>query len=395
MNIFNSLGSNYNLQFALKALFSRNNNGYSLKLKSLLEKKYQGKAVLVYKGREAIELALQLLNLPPKTSVGINGFTCFAVYKAIVNAGYKPLYLDIKDRNLNFTSEKLEFNASVRVVIIQNTLGAPCDIDKIKNICQKNNIILIEDLAHSVGTVYKNGKEAGTLGDFTALSFSQDKMIDGVSGGALIIRNKDYQREKAIDFKKVSQKQQIIDRFYPIFTNIIRATYSAGLGKIIHEILKKTNLLSNPMGKHNNKNICVLPHWYCNLSFFCFRNLPANLSHRKEIAQIYAKIISPELLSPGIVSDIPFSTNLRFPVFVDNRSDLINFLKKNGIYVSDIWYDAPIAPKKYLSLTDYKSQCSEAEKISQQILNLPTHQNISKKQANEIAERINLWQTLQ
>lgn len=184
MSIFNSLGSNYDFNFVLKSLFSRG-DGH---LKSFLENKYKGQVTLVYKGRDAIELALS--NLPKRSFIGINGFTCFAVYEAIKKAGMEVSYLDIEKGELNFSAQTLKKATNLKAVIIQNTLGYPCDIEKIAQICQENKIILIEDLAHCVGTKYENGMEAGMMGDFVVLSFSQDKIADAVSGGALIKRNK-------------------------------------------------------------------------------------------------------------------------------------------------------------------------------------------------------------
>lgn len=393
MNVFNSLGSNYDFPFVLKSLFTKSVNADS-RLKSYLEKKYTGKVILLYKGREAIELALTFLKLPKDSSVGINGFTCFAVYKSIINAGFKAEYIDLEDWKLNFSynslREKIETNPKIKVLIIQNTLGYPCEIEKISKVCKEKKIVLIEDLAHSIGTVYKNGKEAGTLGDFVVLSFSQDKVIDGISGGALIIRNKKYQ-DFSLKFEKVERNQQITDRLYPFFTYLIRSLYPVGIGKVLHSILKKGSLLSNPMGNEKIEKLHSLPNWLSNLSLIQFQDLRNNLIHRKQIASIYAKNTNSKILSKTVVQNISNSTNLRFPVFVKNRLDLIRYLKAQGIYISDIWYDAPIAPKKYVNLTDYKNQCPHAEKISSQILNLPTHRNVSEIKAREISERINAW----
>ncbi len=395
MNLFNSLGSNYDLRFVIKALTSGNNYCYLSRLRSYLENKYEGKTVLVYKGRQALELTLRMLSLPSGSSIAINGFTCYTVYKAIVNAGHKPRYLDINRKSLNFSPDtlrsKLRKNPNIKAVIVQNTLGYPCDIEKIVKICKDHKIFLIEDLAHSVGTIYKNGKEGGTVGDFTVLSFSQDKILDGVSGGALIIRNKDYYKKKIPKLEKVASRQQLVDRFYPLLTYIIRTTYKVGFGKLIHATLKKINLLSNPMGNKNVDKISKLPNWYANLIYKCFQDLQDNLSHRKEVAFVYANKINPDILLKSVIKDIPYSTNLRFPIFVDNRTALIKYLRKDKVYVSDIWYDAPVAPKKYMNLTDYKDQCPCSEMVSNRILNLPTHQNVSKKQAEEISERINQW----
>jgi dTDP-4-amino-4,6-dideoxygalactose transaminase len=435
MSIFNSLGSNYNLKFALKALTLANNPDDSVRLESYLNQKYQGKTILLYKGREAIELALNLTGLPKNSAVAINGYTCYAVYKAVMDAGYKIEYLDIlalantdrafnsanatdiaTETQLNFSAAtlrtKLKQNPTIKILIIQNTLGYACDIEKIAEICRENNIILIEDLAHSVGATYTNGKEAGSIGDFVVLSFSQDKMIDAVSGGALIIRNSKYQNGVPARLQQLPVRQRFRDRIYAIATFKIRKTYAIGLGKIIHVFLKKMNLLSMPMANGNYDVsgrgestldtapiLHKLPDWHANLAYEQFQNLDENLKHRKEIALVYAKKLNPKILAQTLSAQITKATNLRLPIFIDaaaigsakTRSNLINYLKEIGVHISDIWYDAPIAPKKYMPLTAYENFCPQSEKISEQMLNLPTHKNISPAQAEKIAEKINEW----
>lgn len=384
MAIFNSLGSNYNLQYVLKSIFSES-DGQNRKLKNFLEEKYQGKAILTYKGREALTLALKSLDLPKNSSVAINGFTCYAVYKAIEEAGFTPICLDLEEDNsdLNFTAEilkkTLEKNKNIKAVIIQNTLGCPTDIETIARICSEKNIILVEDLAHCVGAKYKNGKEAGTIGDFVALSFSQDKVIDAVSGGALIIRNKKLQHSNlAFQGEALEAKQQFKDHLYPYFTFKIRFLYSLGLGKFYHFILKQLNLLSKPM-QEGLYDFYSLPNWHCNLVLVEFSKLIQQLNHRKEIAKLYAKNLNKKILHSGITNKINLSSNLRFPIFIENRKNLIEFLKKSKIFVSDIWYD------------DVAKDCPNAVEISKTILNLPTHINVTKEKALEISERVNLW----
>jgi perosamine synthetase len=381
MSIFNSLGSNYNLKYVFQSLFS-DTNKKDLKLKNFLEDKYNGKAILAYKGREALTLALKILNLPKESCVAINGFTCYAVYKAVHQAGLTPVCLDLDPKNsdLNFPPETLEKtlkeNNNIRVVIVQNTFGFPCDIEKIAQICAEKNIILIEDVAICVGAKYLNGKEAGRVGDFVALSFSQDKVIDAVSGGALVIRNKNFQGQNKFTFK--NPKKQLKDHMYPLLTYKIRKLYDFGFGKLLHYILKDFNLLSKPMNE-GLYDYYSLPNWHCNLALNEFKNLSKQLNHRKEIAKVYAKNLNKKILNSNITKNISISSNLRFPIFVDDRNILIKFLKKSKIFVSDILYD------------DVAPECPSAVDVSRKILNLPTHINVSKQQALKISERVNLW----
>ena len=393
MNIFNSLGSNYNASYVLKALFSIGSREDIKDLKNLLEERYQGKPILFYKGREALTFALEILNLPKKSKIAINGFTCVAVFNAIRIAGFEPVCLDLEETGgpprlgeagLNFTPETLEdslkSNKNIKVVIVQNTLGYPCNIEKIEKLCRKHKLILIEDLAHCVETVYRDGREAGTVGDFVVLSFSQDKIIDAVSGGALLVRNKRYLNKIKSRGGEANPPPRWIfrDRFYPLETFKIRSLYKFGLGKSYHFLLKKFNLLSSAMNK-SFYDFYSLPNWHAGMALYQFELLEKQLSHRRKIAKIYFLGLPKGLLIYGKKDLYDRSSSLRLPIMVENRRSLLNSLKKNGIYLSDIWY------------TDVAPECINAVTVSKKILNLPTHINVSEQNAKRISDLINQW----
>lgn len=392
--IFNSLGSNYDFRYVIKSLFGFGSLDGRKRLKNVLRKRFNGEVELVYKGREAIEVALRISGLKRGEYVAINGLTCYVVYKAIINVGLKVEYLDIDSDRLNFSSKVLEKaiekNSKIRAVIVQNTLGSPCDIENISSICKKNGIILIEDLAHSIGTTYTSGRPAGEYGDFIVLSFSQDKIVDAVSGGALIINNTKFRSQSDMVLKKIHCIWYLKDRLYPKFTFLIRKTYGLGIGKAIHYLLKKLHLLSTPIGSGED-SLHILPNWHASLAWNYILDLDKDIEHRKKISAIYKEKINSSVLSDKLLASFDRSTNIRFPIFVKERKGFIEYLKTNGIHISDIWYDAPISPKKFLKFTDYKSQCPVAEDISSRIVNLPTHRNVSVKKAVFIADKINQW----
>lgn len=372
-------------------LLAPNNARYEKELEALLEERYGGRVYLTYKGREAISLLALLIGNGRKT-VAVNGFTCFAVYEPLEKAGYKVSMLDIEKGNLNFTKDSLEKilkKESIAAVIVQNTLGYPCDIKSIKKICEDNNILLVEDLAHSVGARYSSGQEAGTVGDFVILTFSQDKLIDAMSGGALIVRNKKY--EKKISYK-TSRNDRFRDRTYPMLAVLIRELYPFKIGKLLHVFLKKAHVLSSPMDGLISPTHPI--SWESKFAIEEFRNLEKNLSHRKLIAKIYQSNLNKSLLGEN-TENYNNSSNLRFPIFLNNRKLLIDHLKKFGVYVSDIWYDAPIAPRRLMSKTLYAGECPNSEVVSQRILNLPTHRSISENDARRIVEIINKWEKSQ
>ncbi len=395
MNIFNSLGSNYRFSTAQFALVTPDFKYFRKRLRKYLNDRYDCRSVLLSKGREAIELALRISELPPGSKVAVNGFTCFVVVDAIKRAGFIPKFIDIKMDILHFTPEALETavkkDPSIRVVLIQNTLGFPCRIQEIKRLCQKYNLILIEDLAHSVGCMYDAVREAGTVGDFAALSFSQDKSIDAVTGGALLVRNrKFFHSVSEIHVACLPLLQSLRYRIYPILTWWIRTLYPFRLGAVLHWFAKTSRVLSLPIDNSDKPTQYDIPGWCASFAYREYKDLQKLLFHRKKIAHIYAHYLLPIVSFPKLNDWIKYSSCIRFPVRIPDRSRFLAYCKKYGLYIADIWYDAPVAPKKMIRNSSYvHGSCPVGEAVSAEIVNLPTHIGISPKTAEKICRFIN------
>jgi len=221
------------------------------------------------------------------------------------------------------------------------------------------------------------------------LSFGQDKVIDVVSGGAIVQRNSQYILRKT-ELIDVPFFTQLRDRIYPMITWLVRKTYAIGLGKIIHKVAKNTGLLQSPVLEKEQANR-ALPNSYHGVIYNQFQKLELLSQHRKKIADIYASEISSEYTYNDFVTKLNNSANLRFPLRISNRDSLVQYLQDRGIYISDIWYDAPIAPKKYLGMVPYNNECPQAAETSGVMVNLPTHCNISIDTAYTISRHINQW----
>ncbi len=383
MAIFNSLGSNYGKGFVRKSLTTNGSTKDHQQVEASLGKQYGGTAHLAYKGRQALELGLRGSGLPKGAKIGINGFTCYVVFQAVERAGYQPVFLDVAPGSLHFGAKQLEAHRDLKAIIIQNTLGLPVQIKPIEKFCQQHAVLLIEDLAHSMGAVYEDGREAGTVGDLVMLSFSQDKPLDVVAGGAIIDRRS--QPMEAPILTEVSFWQRGKNRDYPFWTMLIRHAYSIGLGRYVHFVLKKGRLLATPMSD-NLKEPRAMSNSAAKLLLGLLDTQAAELAHRRTIAAIYQKELPAE---------VQYATNgqpsyLRFPITVPNRAQLVATLKKANIYIGDTWYDAPLAPKRYLERTSYHTgDCPEGEQLAQTIVNLPTHKHVTTGVARRICAKIN------
>lgn len=396
MAIFNSLGSNYSARDVWGHVFAKSKKGAVTEFSRKLGKYYGGQVELTYKGREALELALKNSGLRPGSAIGINGFTCYAVYRAVENAGFKPLLIDISPSQLNFGVNELkrirDKHLNLKAIIVQNTLGYPADMPALAAYCQQAGLMIIEDLAHSIGAIYSDGKESGSVGDYTMLSFSQDKLSDVVAGGAVIAR-----RGRTIDthivLATIRLAQRLKNRLYPLLTWLIRNTYPIGLGRILHFGLKKLNWMATPMSD-DLVGIHAMPTSTAVLLMNRWQALTAELEHRHQIASVYKQQLPEALQTINSINGKP--SYLRFPVWIDDRKSLLGFLRSHQIFISDTWYDVPIGPIKYFSRTDYQSgTCPNAEELARHIINLPTHINVTPEVATKICAKIKQWQLLQ
>lgn len=370
---FLSFAANFTFTSALKHLFrfTPQETGTSA-LKESLKIYYNGDSYIYYNARTAVYQALKIA-LPDGGKVGISGLSCFALPQAIKAAGCEVVYIDIEPKSLHFDAKTLEdrlkTHPDIKIIIVQNMLGLPADIAAIKKLCDEKGILIIEDLAHSVGITYDNHHEAGRIGDFTVLSFGKGKAIDTVHGGALIIRNSIYKNKIEAPAKTPTFSIRFRDRIYPMLGWLIRRTYRVYLGRGIAALAMKTGLILR------SSDGDVLPDttltgWQSSLALEQFENISnvCALRHKNALAlstDLRARI--PEaIFSSG-------SAPLRLPLLVSNRDAVEARLEKAGFHFTDIWYNVPISPVRYYDSLNYpEDENPEATQIAKKILNLPT-----------------------
>ena len=138
----------------------------------------------------ALFLALKALDLPRDAKVLIPGFTFAAVPSSVVHAECLPVLCEVAD---NYRIDMNDFAAKlpdVQAVIISHMRGHTSDMDAILKLCDEAKIPVIEDAAHSLGTLW-HGEKLGTLGRIGCFSFQSYKMINAGEGGIMITDDPD------------------------------------------------------------------------------------------------------------------------------------------------------------------------------------------------------------
>ncbi len=139
----------------------------------------------------ALFLSLKALGLPPGSRVLIPAFTFAAVPSAVVHADCVPVLVEV---GRNFRIDMADFAAKltdgIGAVIISHMRGHTSDMDAIMDLCTAAGVPVVEDAAHSLGTLW-HGKKIGTIGKIGAFSFQSYKMLNAGEGGVLVTDDAD------------------------------------------------------------------------------------------------------------------------------------------------------------------------------------------------------------
>jgi dTDP-4-amino-4,6-dideoxygalactose transaminase len=192
---------------------------------------------------------------------------------------------------------------------------------------------------------------------------------------------------------------------HPILMNwLILPCYGLNqyLGRIVLGFFHKISILSKAVYKKEKRGERVkyfpkkLPNALAMLALNQFRKLERFNEHRREITSFYSeKLKNTDFILPLSKSREDVSpTFMRYPVLTDyDTDDVLRKARKRKIFLNDGWRKSPVVPPD----TDIKKMeyilgnCPQAEKIANSIVNLPTHINISKKEAQRIVNFLKIY----
>lgn len=164
-------------------------NGQYLSRAELAWAAYCGSAfcTLVCNGTAALHLALMCMDLQPGDEVIVPGMTFVSPAAVVARMQGLPVFADVEDVSWCIDPEAIELlvTAKTRGVIAVDVLGHPADFDRLRTVCEKYNLFLIEDAAEAHGSRYK-GRRTGSLGDISTFSFFANKTLGCGEGGAIL-----------------------------------------------------------------------------------------------------------------------------------------------------------------------------------------------------------------
>ena len=186
------------------------NGEFTKRCQRFFEEKYGfRKCLLTTSCTDALEMAAMLCGLELGDEVIVPSYTFVSSALAFVREGARIVFADSMSRNPNLDAERIEelITPRTRVVVPVHYAGVACDMDRIMDIADRHNLIVVEDAAQAIDSYYK-GKPLGTIGHLSAFSFHETKNIISGEGGMLGINDERFIRRAEILWEKGTNRAE-------------------------------------------------------------------------------------------------------------------------------------------------------------------------------------------
>ncbi len=165
--------------------------------------------VAVNSATSALHLAYICAGLKKGDKAITTPLTFSATSSALLMVGASPLFCDIKnDGNINEDYINALVDGEVKAIVPVDFGGKAVNINKILKIAKKNNLLVIDDASHALGSSYEDGSKVGSKADISVFSFHAIKPITTFEGGALVTNNSSiYSKAKLLRSHGIVKKE--------------------------------------------------------------------------------------------------------------------------------------------------------------------------------------------
>ncbi|KAB7707399.1 aminotransferase class I/II-fold pyridoxal phosphate-dependent enzyme [Bacillus aerolatus] len=305
-------------------------------------------------GSDAIHIALQAAGVETGDEVITTAFTFFATGGAIARAGAVPVYVDIDPVTFNIDPSKIEsvITKKTKAIIPVHLYGQMADMEAIREIADKHNLVIVEDAAQAIGAK-QNGHSVGELGTAATYSFFPTKNLGAYGDGGMIVTNNEELAEKA---------------------RVIRVHGSKP--KYYHHVLGYNSRLDELQAAILNVKFPHLDKW----------------SHaRRERAAYYTDKLNEkleEVLQTPVQKKGNYHVFHQYTLRVPKRDGLQQYLKEQGVSTM-VYYPMPLHVQPVFKELGYQEgDLPETEKAAKEAISLPMYPELKQEDQDYVIEKI-------
>jgi len=314
-------------------------------------------AIAVTSGTAALFLGLKSMGIKKNDEVIVPDMTFVASPNAVELCGAKPVLIDVEAKSLNIDQEKLKetITKKTKAIMPVDFNGRSTDIFLLKELAEKNNLLLIEDACHAIGSFY-GSKHMGTVSDIGVFSFSTPKIITTGQGGMIVTNNKNIY-EKCLSLKDFGRE--------------------SGAKKNM-----KKSFMHETIG-YNFK----FTEFQAAVGIAQMKKLKSRIKRKKDMFKLYTELLSKVKKIEFIDTDIQKTTPWMIDILFNKnkvREEIINYLDKSNIGTR-IFYP-PIH-----SLNPYKSNDKKfmiSADVSKRGLWLPSSNTLTNNELEYVCKKI-------
>lgn len=326
-------------------------------------------AVAVSNGTAALHIACLAAGL----EYGDEGITTPITFAASANCilycGAKPVFSDVNINNYNIDENEIEKNITekTKVIIPVDFTGQSCNIDKIMEIANKHNLIVIQDAAHSIGTMYKDRK-VGSIAHMTTFSLHPVKTITSGEGGVITTNSEElYKKLKLFRTHGITkEKESMINKNYPSW-------------------------YYEQIGLGYNYRITDLQ---CALGISQLNKIDIFINKRKRLVRLYNELLKDIdgiiLQKEELYSDTSkhlYILRIDLEKVNVDRDTIFDALIAENIGVN--LHYIPVYKHPYYKEIGYKdNMCKNAEQLYKSIITLPLHVNMNEKDIRDVVNAV-------
>lgn len=326
-------------------------------------------AVVCSNGTAALHIAALAAGVQPGDEVITTPITFAASANCALYCGAKPVFADINEETYNIDPACVEAltTEKTKAVVAVDYTGQSVELDRLLAHCHKNNIVLIEDGAHVIGTRY-NGRYNGSIADMTTLSFHPVKTVTCGEGGAVLTNSEEY-------YQKL-----LLYRSHGITRD-------------------ETQMEHEPDGSWYYEQIALgynyrMTDMQAALLISQLDKLPAFSKRRKEIVKAYNEAFSklPQLV---VQKEIPESDTTRHLYILRLNPDRLTIGRKeffDALAAENVCCNVHYIPTYcfpyYEKLGYHRGLCPKAEKLYEEIISLPLYYAMSDQDVQDVIEAV-------
>lgn len=324
------------------------------------------KSLLTHSCTAALEMTAILCGIQAGDEIIMPSFTFVSTANAFVLRGGVPVFIDIRPETLNIDESKIEaaITKNTKAIVPVHYAGFPCEMNAIMDIASRHGLFVVEDAAQALLSTYDN-QYLGTIGHFGTLSFHETKNIISGEGGALLINKDNYIEKAEIIWEKGTNRKKFfrgqVDKYtwVDIGSSFLPSDLTAAF---LYAQLEHADRIN---------------------------------SRRRQIFQYYFQLLKP-VAAKGFIqlpyrgSSIANNNGHLFYIItraLEERDELMNYLKENGIY--SVFHYIPLhsAPggKKFGRAS---GELSITNEMSDRLLRLPLFYEMTNQDVEYISEAI-------